>query len=215
MTNNVTIRHYKKRQLVDVREMHNIWTPVGHQYLAEVISLNSFGPDVPQRDDRLKYLALGMGSKEGGVSLDPTVAATYPAGSDPNATAGNEYDAVFPGVPRITTLELPVKKTGSTAAYPGGGGDVWLFGPGDGVYLTHYRDDLSVTLHAPIDTSGGDITGIWGPAEFVDVTEAAILTSAANINLPYNPVLAYVSFDNITLDDDTQLEFIWTVRFLV
>jgi len=214
MKNNVVIKHYKKRQLVEVRELHNIWTSVGHTYLAEMVSLTSLDPDVPIRSDRLKYFALGMGGTRGGVSVDPTVAATYPAGSDPNATAGNEYNVAFPGYPPITTLELPVKRTGGATAYPGAPSDEWLFGPTEGVFTTRYEDDISLTLHAPIDTSGGDITGIWGPVHVVPITEAALLTSAADVNTAYNEVLAYISFDSIYLDDDTQLEFVWTVRFL-
>jgi hypothetical protein len=178
-----------------------------------MVGLGSFGPDTPERSDRLKYFQLGMGSKEGGVSGDPQVSATYPAGSDPNATAGNEYDRDNPTQPPITTLELPVKKSGSTTAYPGNPADVWLFGPTDGLVVTH-QDNISVSVHVPIDTSGGDITGIWAPPELVEITEAGLLLSSADINEAYNVVVAYVSFANITLDDDTQLEFIWSVRLL-
>lgn len=214
MKHNVVIRHYKGRRLVEERRLHNVWTTVGAEYLAELVGLTSFLPDVPERSDRLKYFQLGMGSKEGGVSADATVAATYPAGSDPNATAGNEYDRTNHTQPHITTLELPVKKTGSTVAYPGNPGDVWLFGPADGLEVTH-QDRISATVRVLVDTSLGDITGIWAPTELVDISEAGLLLSSADVNTPYNPVVAYASFASITLDDDSQLEFIWTVRFLV
>ncbi len=214
MNHNVVIRHYKKRKLVEERTLHNLWTSVGAEYLAELVGLNSFGPDTPERSDRLKYIQLGMGSTFGGVYGDPQVSATYPAGSDPNATAGNEYDKTNHTQPPITTLELPVKKSGSTTAYPGNPADVWLFGPSDGLIVTH-QDRISTSVHVMIDTSGGDITGVWAPSELVPISEAGLLLSSADINEPYNPVVAYASFGSITLDDDTQLEFIWTVRFLV
>jgi len=214
MNHNVVIRHYKKRRLVEERRLHNVWTTVGAEYLAGVVALTSFLPDVPERADRLKYFQLGMGSKEGGVSSDATVAATYPAGSDPNATAGNEYDRANHTQPPITTLELPVKKTGSTVAYPGNPADVWLFGPSDGLEVTH-QDRISTSVRILVDTSLGDITGIWAPTELVEISEAGLLLSSADVNTAYNPVVAYASFASITLDDDSQLEFIWTVRFLV
>lgn len=212
--NNVIIRHYKKRKLVGVQELHNIWTDYGHQFLAELVAASVFSPLTGERDDRLKYFALGMGSTKGGVSINPTVSAIYPAGSDPNSSAGNEYNVEYPVVPPIGTLELPVKKSGSdVTAYPGDPGDVWLFGPSDGVFFTH-QDLKSVTMHVPIDTSTGDITGIFTPFEVIEVSEAALLTSLAGVNTAYNSVVAYISFDKIPLDDDTQIEFIWSVRFL-
>lgn len=212
--NNVIIRHYRKHELVGVQELHNIWTEYGHQFLAEIVAATSFNPQVGERNDRLKYFALGMGSTKGGVSSNPTVSDIYPAGSDPNASAGNEYNPAYPVVPLIGTLELPVKKSGSdVTAYPGDPGDVWLFGPSDGAFFTHI-DTTSVTMHIPIDTSGGDITGIFTPFEVIEISEAALLTSAEDINTAYGDVVAYISFDKIPLDDDTQIEFIWTVRFL-
>jgi hypothetical protein len=41
--------------------------------------------------------------------------------------------------------------------------------------------------------------------------EAAVLPTAGT--LPFNPVMAYVSFDTILVTPNTVVEFIWSVKF--
>ena len=50
----------KLRQQVDG---YNIWTLTGREYLAEVIALSAASPRTPFRNDRIRYMGLGIGSQ--------------------------------------------------------------------------------------------------------------------------------------------------------
>jgi hypothetical protein len=50
----------KLRQCV---EGYNVWTLTGREYLAELITLAQASPRVPLRDDRIRYIGLGIGAQ--------------------------------------------------------------------------------------------------------------------------------------------------------
>src|SRR5262245_18012528 len=58
---NVRIIARERGKLVTERVGHNIFLNLGREWLAQLISLASVGPDVGERDDRVKYIALGIG----------------------------------------------------------------------------------------------------------------------------------------------------------
>ncbi len=45
------------------REGHNIWLLTGRAYDAAIKSYQSYGPDVPLRNDRIKYIGIGSGTQ--------------------------------------------------------------------------------------------------------------------------------------------------------
>ena len=213
MTPNVFIKHYRRGKLVETREQHNVWTLGGRVYLAQMLGL-SFAY-LPERSDRLMYMGLGIGGKHRSpLATVPPFSVSYPAGSDPNATMGNEYDPDSPLHPPISTLELPVRFSGGVVAYPGAPGDMWLIGP-PGLYTTHCVVPASrtdVTVHAAADPSGGDYTYGWFSQ--MPISEAGLyLDSAISSGVAYNALVAYVSFDTLLLDKTSYVEFIWHVRF--
>ena len=99
------------------RQGHNIWTNLGRQYLAEVVSPTSGGAhynDSPVRV--IRYMAAGIGGDSQMSNVDltfPTLAAHYPG--------QNIFDDTSL---LIQTLERPVKITG--AAGDGLAPGVWL-----------------------------------------------------------------------------------------
>src|SRR3972149_4332718 len=43
------------------RDGHNIFVDLGREWLTELISYRSFSPDVTYRDDRVRYMGVGIG----------------------------------------------------------------------------------------------------------------------------------------------------------
>ena len=167
----------------------------------------------PNTDDKVKYIGFGIGSKlQGNILADnPPLSTSYPAGSDPNATTGHEYDKSYPKAPLISSLERPVRISGGTTAYPGDPGDVWLvespkfagfiFAPG----VLRFR--------AEVDATGGDI--VYGPFTQVPISEVGLFLSNSDIHDPFNAgkLVAYHSFGTIVLEAGIRIELVWTVSF--
>jgi len=120
--NNVRIvareRGKKVRSLC--REGHNIWTNLGRQYLAEVVSpvagYSAHYNDSPLRV--IRYLGLGIG----GDSQMPGVDTTFPllAAHYPGRNIFNDTDLT------VQTLERPVKVSGSAGTGIADG--IWMSG---------------------------------------------------------------------------------------
>ena len=64
--NNLRLIARERGKIVARREGHNIWLDLGREYLASLIADVSFGPDVPERNDRIKYMELGIGGTRQG-----------------------------------------------------------------------------------------------------------------------------------------------------
>jgi hypothetical protein len=133
MNANVLILVREKGRLVDYREGHNVWVVQGREYLAKVITLASFDPDVPIDERGVKHIAFGIGGHKQSlpaIADSPPMSLAYPAGYDPHATNGHAYRADYPINPLIQTLERPVRISGSSQPYtPAPIGDIWFTQP--------------------------------------------------------------------------------------
>lgn len=211
--NNVRIEHRRSGVLVDVRELHNVWTSYGKEYLSELVALQVIDTvDIPQQDNRIKYLGLGIGGVgASGAAYGPACMAAYPPGFDPNASAGNVYTKLNPTGPPISTLERPIRVSGTLNPYnTAPGTDVWLVSPplaDPGVY---YRDIHSVTFKFYVDAS---TDFVYGSLPFLPLSEAGLFHAGANVNQAYNNLVAYVDFASILLEVNSFITFSWTVRF--
>lgn len=198
---------------MEVREGHNIMTDHGRAWLASLIGLSSTSPDTPERSDRLRYMSVGIGGVQQGnigIATSSPLIDTYPAGSDPNGTTGNEYNDLFPVSPLITTLERPVKISGSINPYGTAPiTDVWLIDTPN-FFITHLSTK-EATVHGRLGTSDLMLSGF----SQVPLSEVALHTDHASVALdrPYNPAVGYFSFATITKTSSNELEFIWSVRF--
>lgn len=162
-------------------------------------------------DRRVKYMGFGIGSA---LQSTPSAFAVpystdYPAGSDPNATSGNEYDKEDPRNPPITSLERPVRITGGTAAYPGDPADVWLVQTPK--FANYEAANGVMKFHAIVDTTAGDM--VYGPYTEVPLSEVGLFLSGADVNDAFNvgELVAYYSFGTILVTAGFMLELVWTV----
>ena len=230
MRDNVLINIRERGKLVGTRVGHNVWIDRGRQYLAEMIGYRLLGPDTPERNERLRYMQVGIGGNKqsrydlfGSLPAMPSpkltyyapspLAYSYPPGYDPNATTGNQYNMSYPINPLISTLERPVRLLGTDTPYPGDPGDkdYWLV---DTPKLFHTHTALSeLTTHAIVSGSDGDT--LYGFFTEMPLSEAGLVIDEAGtgMHVAYNPVVAYFTFDTILLTADLELELIWSVRF--
>lgn len=224
MTSNVSILVRERGKIVERRAVHNTWVERGDVFLASSIALSAFGPDIPEREDRIRYLGVGIGGYQQGALIPAAVDTAYPAGSDPFATTGVEYREDFPfihdsGPPvthsPLTTLERPVRITGGSNPYSTAAvSDRWLVDTPK-FFVTHLT--LSeLTVHATIDCTAGDV--VYGSFTDVPISEAGLFTDEVAVDpldgtTPFKPLMAYVTFDTISLSASRVLELIWSVRF--
>lgn len=199
--NNLKLTVRERGKIMARREGHNIWLDLGREYLASLICLVSYGPDTAARNDRVKYMGLGIG---GTRQTSPGVANAAPMSTAyPGTNAHTDQD------PTVTSLERPVRVSGSTTtpSSPYAGTDVWLG-----------------TIQAPpihSTTNEATFRRVFTQTELsystftaVPLSEVMLFTSAANpIGVPNNTGIAYDTFDTITKTGAFELEIDWTVRF--
>lgn len=199
--NNLRLTARERGKIVARREGHNIWLDLGREYLASLIGYSSYSPDVPERDDRIKYMGFGIG---GTRQTSPGVANSAPLSiAYPGTNAQTDL------MPSVTTLERPVRVSGSTTGPtdPYSGTDVWL----------------GTVQAPPIHVTATEVTfrRLFASTEIsystfsaVPLSEVMLFTSAANpVGVPFNTGVAYDTFDTITKSGAFELEVEWTVRF--
>lgn len=195
---NLIITARERGKVVARREGHNIWLDLGREYLAQLIAYNSFGPDTPVRDDRIKYMGVGIG---GTRQLALPTANSAPI-SPPYTGTNVQTDTSA----IVTSLERPVRVSGSSSAYPGIAGDAWVG-----------------QIQAPPDLSGGTEVVFrrvftreevsYAPFLSVPLSEVMLFTSAADPENYQNTGVAYDTFDTISKTSAVNVEFVWTIRF--
>lgn len=211
---NVLIKVFERGKLRETRSGHNVWVDRGNEYLASMIAYASFGPDTPERNERVRYMGVGIGGVEQAllsIANSAPLSTSYPAGSDPHATTGNEYSDTYPIDPLIGTLERPIRVTGGSTAYPGDPGDVWLI-DAPNFWSTH-ASLYELTLHGLLDGPAGDV--IYAPFTQMPLSEVGLFTDEAGVDIsdPFSPLVAYFSFDTIVMTTDVVLELVWSVKF--
>lgn len=199
--NNLKLIARERGKIVARREGHNIWLDLGSEFLAQLIALVSYGPDLPERNDRVKYMGFGIGGNRQvapGIANNPPMSVAYPG-----TNAQTDTD------PLVTTLERPVRISGTTTGPtdPYSPGDVWLG-----------------TIQAPpVHSTAREVTffRLFGQTEVsyatfssVPLSEIMLFTSAVvPIGQPHNTGVAYDTFDTLSKTGAFELESEWTIRF--
>lgn len=196
--NNLHLRVYERGKLLRHVEGHNIWLNLGREYLASLLAYTSFVGPTPERNDRIRYMGIGIGGTRQ-LAL-PT------ANSAPLSTAYPGSNAQTDTDPTVTKLERPVRVSGGSTAYPGSGGDVWL---GQVQAPAVHTVATSVTFSRLFSTT--DIS--YAPFLTVPMSEIMLFTAAADPSVYNNTGVAYDTFDTISKTNAFQLQVDWTVQF--
>lgn len=195
---NLKLTAFARGKVVAKREGHNIWLNLGREYLAQVITFASFGPDTPVRSDRIKYMGLGIGGNRQLALSTANSSPISPPYVGSNAQTDSDAD--------VTVLERPVRVSGSSASYPGLAGDAWIGtiqAPAD---FSIPREVTYRRVFTPLEVSYGDFLS-------VPVSEIGLFTSAADPENYQNTMVAYDTFDTLSKTSATSIQVVWTIRF--
>lgn len=198
VSSNLELTFRDRGKIVTRRRGHNIWLNLGREYLASLIAYSSFSPLTPERDDRVRYMGLGVG---GSRQLAPGTANTPPI-----VTAYPGSNAQVDTDPSVLRLERPVRVSGGSTAYPGIITDTWL---GQVQAPPQHPTTTSTTfrrLFSLLEVS-------YLPFQSVPLSEIGLFTHAANPNIYNNTMIAYDTFDTLSKTDAFELEVAWTIRF--
>jgi hypothetical protein len=195
---NLELTTRERGKLVDRREVHNIFLDLGREWLAQLVSYQSLSPDVPFRNDRLRYMGFGIGGNRQ-IALDK---ANNPPISPPYSGTNAQTDTD----PLITTIERPVRVVGSTTPYPGIAGDEW-------VGVVGSADPLTVPTQTTLRRLFTQTEISYGPYTSVPISEVGLFTSNADPANHQNTMVAYDTFDTISKTTAFELEVVWTIRF--
>lgn len=188
----------ERGKIVGRREGHNIFLDLGREWLAQLVSFASINPDVPFRNDRIRYMGFGIG---GNRQLQLGTANAPPI-SPPYVGTNTQTDTD----PSLSVIERPVRVSGSTTAYPGIAGDIWLGTIGS-------ADPLSIPTQTTFRRLFTQTEISYGPFVSVPLSEVGLFTSASDPGNHQNTMIAYDTFDTISKTSAFELEVIWTIRF--
>jgi hypothetical protein len=194
---NLRITMRERGKIMARREGHNIWLELGNEYIAQLIAFQSFGPDTPVRNDRVKYMGLGIG---GTAQIALPTANSAPI--SPPYTGTNLQDDV---TPIVTHIERPVRISGSTSAYPGLAGDQW-------VGQIQAPPDLSTSGDVVFRRVFTNEEVSYGPFLVVPVSEVMLFTSSADPENYQNTGIAYDTIATLAKTSASAIEIEWTIR---
>jgi hypothetical protein len=195
---NLRLTSYERGKVVERREGHNIWLNLGREYLAQVITLVSFAPDTAVRNDRIKYMGVGIGGNRQLALATANAAPISPPYVGSNAQTDSNAD--------VTVLERPVRVSGSSSSYPGLAGDAW-------VGLVQAPADLSVAREVTYRRLFTQLEVSYGDFLSVPLSEVGLFTSAADPENYQNTMVAYDTFDTLSKTSAIAIEVVWTLRF--
>lgn len=204
---NLSIVARERGKIVARRESHNIWLNFGRTWLSALISCTSFGPPVPEQDNRLAYMGFGIGNQK---QNSPSIANTPPLITHyPGPNVQSDLD------PKVLQLERPVRTgwssgpTAPTGTYPNlvyPVGDVWRIqvgAPAEHVPLSMTR---LIAVFGP-----GDITA--DPFTIVPLSEIGLFHFGAGLHVWNASPVAYNSFESIPKTAAMTITVTWTIRF--
>lgn len=193
---NLELTMRERGKIVDRRVGHNIFLNLGREWLARLITYQTFGPDVPEEDQRVKYMGLGIGGTQQLISPVPSPVGTTYTGTN----SQTDTDAT------VTTLERPVRISGSSTAYPGIAGDAWV----GQVQAPAGHPIATQTVFRRVFTQT-EVS--YAPFLSVPLSEVGLFLSGSDPENYQNTMIAYDTFDTISKTVAFELEVVWTIRF--
>lgn len=195
---NLKLTMRDRGKIVGCRDGHNIWLNLGREYLARRISFSSFGPDVAEDLQGVKYMGFGIGGTQ---QLAPATANAAPI-SPPYTGTNNQTDVDA----TLTVLERPVRVSGSSAAYPGLAGDIWV-----GTIQAPAVHTLPTETRFSRVFTQTDLS--YPPFLSVPLSEVGLFLSGSDPENYQNTMIAYDTFDTLSKTTAFELEVQWTIKF--
>jgi hypothetical protein len=185
-------------KIVERRDGHNIWLNLGREWLARLIAYQSLGPDTPEEDARVKYMGFGIGGTQ---QLAPGAANAVPI-SPPYVGTNNQTDTD----PTLSVIERPVRVSGSSSAYPGLAGDIWI------------GTIQAPAVHTlPTETTFSRVFTLteisFTPFLSVPLSEIGLFIASSDPENFQNTMIAYDTFDTLSKTTSFELEVQWTIKF--
>jgi len=195
---NVFITVRERGKIVGRRVGHNIWVNLGGEWLAALVSYITYSPLAAERDDRIRYMGVGIG---GTRQLALSTANAAPL-TPPYAGTNNQTDQDK----SVIRLERAVRVSGGSTSYPGAGGDVWL---GQVQAPPLHPVPSYAEFHRVFSES--DVS--YPPFNSVPLSEVGLFTNAADPAVYNNTLVGYDTFDTISKTPALALEIVWQLRF--
>jgi len=195
---NLSLVARERGKIVERREGHNIWVALGSEYLAHIIAYPSMSPLTTIRDDRVRYMGVGMGGTRQ-LAL-PTANASPLVAPYPGTNAQTDADET------VQRLERPVRMTGGSSNFPYSPTDEWL---AQVQAPPTFPDATSITFRRLIQEN--EVS--YGVFDIVPLSEVGLFTNAANPNVYNNTLLAYDTFATLSKTEKVAIEISWTLRF--
>lgn len=191
----ITLRDRPNGRIVERRRGHNIFLNYGREWLSELTSLDSGA--VPFRNDRIRYMALGIGGTSQLLSV-ATIQAIYTGWSSYTTPAQADTN------PAVTGLEYPVE-----------------------IVASDYYDDVSQPATFPeagiarytVVAGYNEISYPGGPTS-VPLSEIGLFTEAVPSQStpptaapPERYMVAYNTFDTLSKTPAYVLQIDWELRY--
>lgn len=192
----------ERGKIVEQREGHNIFLNLGSEWLAELMGFSNPTTETTFRDDRIKYLGLGIGGTQQ-IALATANAPPIGGGGLTGPYVGSNLQT--DSDKSVSVLERPVRVTGTNSIYPGVAGDAWLG-------IIGSSDPTSVVKQVTFRRVFGQLDISFGQFLSVPLSEIMMFTSAAAVDNFQNTGVAYDTFDTISKTSAIELEVVWTLR---
>lgn len=195
---NLKLTMRERGKIVARREGHNIWLNLGREYLSQLIAYSLMAPLTTVRDDRIRYMGLGIG---GTRQLIPSLANAAPFSTTyPGTNAQTDDD------PDVQKLERPVRLSGGSSVPPYNVADVWLG-------QVTAPADFSTTNQVKFTRLFTQTEISYTPYSVVPLSEIMLFTNAANPNVYNNTGVAYDTFETVSKTNAFELEAEWVIKF--
>lgn len=192
----------ERGKIVDRREGHNIFLNLGKEWLAELMGYQDPTTQTTFRDDRIRYMGVGIGGTRQlalATANNPPIGGGGPGGPYEGSNLQTDED------PTVSVIERPVRISGGSSVYPGVGGDAWVGQIGS-------ADPISVPNQVTFQRIFTQLEVSYGQFLSVPLSEIMLFTNAADPTNFQNTGMAYDTFDTISKTTAIELEVVWTLR---
>jgi len=199
---NLILTARERGKIVARRQGHNIWLDLGREYLASLICYLNYADTnnpTPERNDRIRYMGLGIGG-----TRQLALGTANSAPMTPAYAGANTQDDI---TPTVTRIERPVRVTGGSDSFPYA--DV----------SNRWLGQVQVPVLHPVTTQSTfkrlftETELSYAPFLSVPLSEIGLFTHLAATNIYNNSPVAYDTFDTISKTSAFSLEIDWTIRF--